>query len=59
MFSKALNASDNNADALKNKIKELFATFDANKDGVISKEEWVTFFGDVFDKVLTEGLIAS
>ena len=58
MFSAAFTASDNNEAALNEKINQLFDTFDSNKDGVISKDEWVTFFGEVFDKVLTEGLIA-
>ena len=37
-------------------IDTFFATFDANNDGVVSKEEWLTFFGNLFDEVIKKGL---
>ena len=37
-------------------IDSFFATFDANNDGVVSKEEWLAFFGNLFDEVIKKGL---
>ncbi|MCP4569692.1 MAG: EF-hand domain-containing protein [FCB group bacterium] len=47
-----------NADAedRAKKIEEFFATFDANGDGKISKQEWLNFFGTLFDSVIQAGL---
>ena len=56
MFSNTLQAKPDSGEALNEKINQLFDTFDSNKDGVISKDEWITFFGQVFDTVLAQGL---
>ena len=37
-------------------IDTFFQTFDANNDGVVSKEEWLTFFGNLFDEVIKKGI---
>ena len=34
------------------KINEFFASFDANGDGKIQKQEWLDFFGSLFDSVI-------
>ena len=34
-------------------------TFDSNGDGKVQKHEWLSFFGSVFDKVITDGLAAA
>ena len=41
---------------MEEKINKLFESFDSNGDGVISKEEWIAFFADVFDNVLAQAL---
>ena len=38
------------------KINEFFASFDANGDGKIQKQEWLDFFGSLFDSVIQQGL---
>ena len=38
------------------KLKEFFETFDANNDGKVSKDEWLTFFGNFFDSVIAKSL---
>ena len=38
------------------KIDEFLNTFDANNDGVVSKQEWLDFFGNLFDAVISQGL---
>ena len=45
------NAKDKEAD-----IEAFFATFDENNDGVVSLEEWLNFFGKLFDSVIAAGL---
>ena len=37
-------------------IDTFFQTFDANNDGVVSKEEWLNFFGNLFDEVIKKGI---
>lgn len=50
MVQKTFTVSENNESALEAQVNHLFQTFDYNNDGVISKEEWITFFTEVFDK---------
>ena len=38
------------------KIDEFLSTFDQNNDGVVSKQEWLDFFGNLFDAVIAQGL---
>ena len=38
------------------KIDEFLNTFDSNNDGVVSKQEWLDFFGNLFDAVIAQGL---
>ena len=35
---------------------EFFGTFDSNGDGKVSKEEWLSYFGDLFDRTYNEKL---
>ena len=37
-------------------IQEFFASFDADGDGKIQKAEWLNFFGQLFDSVISQGL---
>ena len=37
------------------KINELFTTFDNNGDGLIQKDEWLTFYGGMFDAAIGKG----
>ena len=37
-------------------VDQFFQTFDSNQDGVVSKEEWLDFFGKLFDDVIQKGL---
>ena len=37
-------------------IDLFFATFDADGNGLVSREEWLTFFGTLFDAVIRKGL---
>ena len=38
------------------KIKEFLDSFDADGDGKIQKSEWLAFFGNLFDSVISAGL---
>lgn len=38
------------------KIQEFFDTFDEDKSGTIEKEEFLNFFGKLFDSVIQKGL---
>ena len=38
------------------KIQEFFDTFDENGDGKVSKAEWLTFFGNMFDSTMNENM---
>ena len=38
------------------KIKEFLDSFDTDGDGKIQREEWLTFFGNLFDSVIAAGL---
>ena len=40
-------------------VDAFFSTFDANNDGVVSREEWLGFFGKLFDEVIRKGLGSS
>ena len=44
------------AEAKEAKIKEFLDSFDADGDGKIQKEEWLAFFGNLFDSVIAAGL---
>ena len=37
-------------------IDTFFQTFDANNDGVVSREQWLAFFGTLFDAFIKQGL---
>ena len=56
MFKNCITAEEGKEELLTTKINDLFKTFDANNDGVISQQEWIDFFGSVFDSVLQLGL---
>ena len=47
-----------NADPAKieEQCREFFAQFDANNDGKVQKEEWLTYFGQMFDKVIVDSM---
>ena len=38
------------------KINQFFETFDDNGDGKIQQQEWLDFFGNLFDSVISSGL---
>ena len=38
------------------KIKEFLDSFDTDGDGKIQKAEWLNFFGQLFDSVISAGL---
>ena len=38
------------------KIKEFLDSFGADGDGKIQKSEWLAFFGNLFDSVISAGL---
>ena len=35
-------------------LKKNFADFDTNKDGKVSKKEWLDYVGNIFDKAYNE-----
>ena len=37
-------------------INQFISTFDTDGDGKVSKDEWLTFFGNMFDNVIAQGL---
>ena len=43
-------------DVSQAKIDEFFAQFDENNDGKIQRQEWIDFFGRLFDAVIAQGL---
>ena len=43
-------------DVSQAKIDEFFAQFDENNDGRIQRQEWIDFFGRLFDAVIAQGL---
>ena len=45
-----------NEDLKAQKIDEFFKSFDENGDGFIQREEWLNFFGKLFDSVIDKGL---
>ena len=38
------------------KISEFFLTFDANGDGKVQMSEWLDFFGNLFDAVVSHAM---
>ena len=44
------------AEAKEAKIKEFLDSFDTDGDGKIQKAEWLAFFGQLFDSVISAGL---
>ena len=38
------------------KIADFFAALDVDGDGTIDKDEWLSFFGKMFDSVIDRGL---
>ena len=43
-------------EAKEAKIKEFLDSFDQDGDGKIQKAEWLAFFGNLFDSVISAGL---
>ena len=43
-------------DTKEKKIKEFLDSFDTDGDGKIQKQEWLDFFGTLFDSVIQAGL---
>lgn len=41
----------------EDKIDEFIRTFDEDGDGMVSLDEFTTFFGKLFDSVIVQGLI--
>ena len=37
-------------------INDFIATFDTDGDGKVSRQEWLTFFGNMFDQVIAQGM---
>ena len=37
-------------------IEAMISQFDANKDGKVQKEEWLEFFGKVFDMTIEQSM---
>ena len=37
-------------------INDFIATFDTDGDGKVSRDEWLTFFGNMFDQVIAQGM---
>ena len=44
------------ASTQEQKINEFIQTFDANGDGKVSLSEYLAFFGDLFESVISQGL---
>ena len=40
----------------ESRIRDFFAAFDINGDGCVSREEWLDFFGKLYDSVIAKGL---
>ena len=46
----------NMANASEEKINEFIATFDQDNDGKIQQQEWLDFFGRLFDSLIPQGI---
>ena len=40
-------------------LAEFFTQFDANNDGKVSKDEWINFFGKMFDEAMAPIIAAA
>ena len=47
---------DDTDDSIQTKIEAFFSSFDKNRDNVISKQEWLDFYGRLFDNIIEDGL---
>ena len=48
--------ADGGMNSMQELINEFFNAFDENNDGMIQKEEWLSFFAHMFDNVVARGL---
>ena len=43
-------------ESIKTKIEAFFSSFDKNRDNLVSKQEWLDFYGTLFDNIIIDGL---
>ena len=46
-------------DSTKTKVEAFFRSFDVDRDNSISKNEWLDFYGRLFDNIIEDGLRVS
>ena len=51
------SSMNDSAGSAKARIEAFFKSFDVNGDRKISKAEWLTFYGNLFDNIFQNGLI--